>query len=604
MGFQNLSTLVTTSLPTINLKTISFFWYDYLLFTVVLGFSSLIGIFFGCFRKQDTKKEYLLGGKRMNVWPIAISLVASHTSAITVLAIPADVYRYGLGFWQGCISLFLLHFTTSYIFLPVFYKLELTSIYEYLAMRFDEKTRMMASALYAVSLLLYLPIVIYIPSLGFATATGIGVHVVAPIACGICIFYTTIGGLKAVVWTDTFQFTLTVGCLVAVLMLALEKAGGFFTMWNTALEGHRLDVSFDPDPTRRDGFWAVVIGLTFMFTAQNSINQGCIQKFLALPSIADAKKSCFIYTQGCIIAKTLSILIGLTMYAIFAGCDPFTTKKVERNDQLVPYFIVDVGSSVPGLSGLFFAGVFCAALSTLSANLNCVAGTLYTDFISKVMDPKVSEKVASNILKLLVIIVGVCGCLMIYIIEHLGGIVQLSISLKGIADGPLLGVFAMGVLSRRINSKGAFYGALLSMLFMSWFFMMVKYYEKMGHLKYEAKPLSTANCTYIFNFNETSTISPPPSDDNIFYMFRLSFYYYTVIGTMMCCFIGSCISFFTNKKDDPIVPKKLLCPLVHWMYDDEEDEIEQVNKSNGDYFNVEQAIQLTTSHVEEAEKKS
>ncbi|XP_045463325.1 sodium-coupled monocarboxylate transporter 2-like [Harmonia axyridis] len=590
MSFQNLSSLVTTVIPDLiaNRKTISFFWYDYLLFSIVLGFSSLIGIFFGCFHNQDTKKEYLLGGKRMNVWPIAISLVASHTSAITVLAIPADVYRYGLGFWQGCISLFLLHFTTSYVFLPVFYRLELTSIYEYLAMRFDEKTRMMASAMYAISLLLYLPIVIYIPSLGFATATGIGVHVVAPIACGICIFYTTIGGLKAVVWTDTFQFTLTIGCLIAVLWLGLGKVGGFFSMWNTAVEGHRLDVSFDPDPTQRDGFWSVVIGLTFMWTAQNSINQGCIQKFLALPSMSDAKKSCFIYSQGCIIAKTLSILIGLTMYAIYAGCDPFSTKKVERNDQLVPYFIVGIASSAPGLAGLFFAGVFCAALSTLSANLNCVAGTLYTDFISKVLNPNTSEKVASNILKLLVVIVGVCGCLMIYIIEQLGGVVQLSISLKGIADGPLLGVFMMGVLSRRINSKGAFYGALISMLFMSWFFMMVKYYEKMGHLKHPPKPLSVANCTYDFNFNETYTATPPISDDNIFYLFKVSFYYYTMIGALMCCLIGSCISFFTNKKDDPLVPKKLLCPLVHWMYEDEVDEDEQENTKKGDYFNVQQ----------------
>ncbi|KAL3275705.1 hypothetical protein HHI36_020454 [Cryptolaemus montrouzieri] len=599
MDLQNISTtFLTTTLPNLlnNTKRISFSWYDYLLFSIVLGFSSLIGVYFGCFKDQNTKKEYLLGGKQMKIWPIAISLVASHTSGITVLAVPADVYRFGLGFWQGCLSLYFLHFITVHIFLPVFYKLEVTSTYEYLALRYDEKTRMMASALYAISLLLYLPLVIYIPCLGFAAATGVSVHVVAPIACGICIFYTTIGGLKAVVWSDTFQFTLTIGCLIAVLWLALKQAGGFFSMWHTASEGHRLDIDFNPDPTKRDGFWAVVIGLTFMFTAQNSINQGCVQKLLALPTIEDAKYSCFIFCIGCIVAKTLSALIGLTMYAVYAGCDPFTTKQVDKNDQLVPYFIMDVGNNVPGLSGLFFAGVFCAALSTLSANLNCVAGTLYTDFISKIMNPRTSEKMASNMLKLLVVTAGIGAWLMVFIIEHLGGIVRLSLSLKGIADGPLLGIFTIGVLSKRFNSKGAFYGAISGMVFMAWLFSMTKYYEKQGYLVFESKPLSTDNCTYQFRFNDT-TITKPKSDDDIFILFRLSFYYYTMLGALITVLIGSIISFFTNKDDDPVVPKRLLSPIIHWMYPGEdEDEEMEASKRNGDYYNVQQAIQLVTTH--------
>jgi sodium-coupled monocarboxylate transporter 8/12 len=131
---------------------------------------------------------------------------------------------------------------TVYVYLPVFYNLQIVSTYEYLERRFDNRTRLFASFLYAISVLLYLPIVVYIPALAFSAATGINVHFITPVVCGICIFYTTIGGLKAVVWTDTLQFTVTVGAIATVSVLGVKSAGGFMEVWNKALEGERLDI--------------------------------------------------------------------------------------------------------------------------------------------------------------------------------------------------------------------------------------------------------------------------------------------------------------------------------------------------------------------------
>jgi sodium-coupled monocarboxylate transporter 8/12 len=131
---------------------------------------------------------------------------------------------------------------TVYVYLPVFYNLQIVSTYEYLERRFDNRTRLFASFLYAISVLLYLPIVVYIPALAFSAATGINVHFITPVFCGICIFYTTIGGLKAVVWTDTLQFTVTVGAIATVSVLGVKSAGGFMEVWNKALEGERLDI--------------------------------------------------------------------------------------------------------------------------------------------------------------------------------------------------------------------------------------------------------------------------------------------------------------------------------------------------------------------------
>lgn len=592
-----------------NHGSIMFSWYDYLLFVIVLGASCGIGIYFGFFgKKQNNKQEYLFGGRQMSVWPIAISLIASHTSGITVLGIPADTYRYGAGYGLSVIATFALHFITCYIFLPVFYKLEITSTYEYLALRFDEKTRMLASFLYAIGLFLYLPLVIYLPALGFSAATGISVHLITPVACGICIFYTTIGGLKAVVWTDTLQFCLTIGCLGIVLYVALQSAGGFFGMWQIAQEGHRLDLfDFDLDPTKRDSFWIVVTGLLFVFTAQNSVNQGSIQKFLSLPSLSKAKWTSFIFCSGYIITKIITVTTGLCMYAIFAKCDPFSTKQVSRNDQLVPYFVMKISKDIPGLSGLFISGVFCAALSTLSANLNCVAGTLYTDFVAKWTGPKTTDETINSILKLLVVIVGVLCVLMVFVVEHLGGVLKLAISLKGIADGPLLGIFTMGVLCRRFNAKGAFYGSLIGVFTMAWYFCTVKYYETQSILKDQTKPLSTEGCSSSdFSANITHLLlsssnltTPIPTNDHeeIFVLFRISFYLYTLMGTCYTMLVGYIISIVTSD-DKPLPSRKLMSPLVHFMLPEEEDDESSRKINNGDYYSVDQALRIVNENSE------
>ena len=131
---------------------------------------------------------------------------------------------------------------TMFIYLPVFYKLQITSTYEYLERRFDSTNRLFASILFTLGLFLYLPIVIYIPALAFSAATGISVYYITPLVCGVCIFYTTLGGLKAVVWTDTLQFTITTGAIITVAVIGIKSGGGFAEILATASKGHRLDI--------------------------------------------------------------------------------------------------------------------------------------------------------------------------------------------------------------------------------------------------------------------------------------------------------------------------------------------------------------------------
>lgn len=141
------------------------------------------------------------------------------------------------------------------------------------------------------------------------------------------------------------------------------------------------------------------------------------------------------------------------MYARYSTCDPFTSGVIQKSDQLLPYYIMDVASQIPGLSGLFIAGIFCAALSTLSASLNCLAGTLFEDFIVKITGPISNEKKTAFILKLTVVITGTICTLLVFVFEHLGSILPLVTSFGSVTLGPMLGMFTLGVLFPKANSK-------------------------------------------------------------------------------------------------------------------------------------------------------
>lgn len=128
----------------------------------------------------------------------------------------------------------------SNVYLPVFHELGSSSCYYYLEKRFDKKLRTMASALFIISCVLYLPVIVYAPALAFSQVTGVNLHVITPIMCVICIFYTTFGGLRAVVWTDTLQFVAMIGAIIVVMILGTLTVGGFVNVFEIAERGKRL----------------------------------------------------------------------------------------------------------------------------------------------------------------------------------------------------------------------------------------------------------------------------------------------------------------------------------------------------------------------------
>ncbi|KMQ90977.1 sodium-coupled monocarboxylate transporter 1, partial [Lasius niger] len=544
----------------ITLDNFVFGWLDYALFSLLLLVSVLIGVYFGFFSKQDSTTEYLLGGKRMGCFPVAMSIIASHISGITLLGIPAEVFRHGTQYAACVITSTLTAVITSYIFLPVFYKLQLTSTFEYLEVRFARPVRILASVLFTISLFMYVPIVIYVPAIAFAQVTNLSVHMITPVLCIVCIIYTSIGGLKAVVWTDTIQFSVTVGGLFAILVLGIVSVGSVEEVWRISGEGGRLIFfNMDPSPFARNTFWGMIVGMTATWIGHLAIHPGTVQRFLSVPREIDAKHGIVITAIGLIVVKLISVFTGLIMFAKYYDCDPLLTKAISRTDQTLPYYVMDVAGHLPGLPGLFLAGLVSAALATMSASLNTVSGTIYEDFISSwITDSPKKEATAANIMKAsnipydipilsgIVLITGAISVGLVFLVERLGPVFQIALSMRGVTDGPLLGLFVLGILVPWANTKGVLLGGCVGLISMLWLVGGAQWHTMHGRLEHDSLPTSTDGCPYPLNETLTTAIPTPawmdPGEEPMI-LFQISFMHYSIIGAAIVVVAGIIASY-------------------------------------------------------------
>ncbi|XP_075225801.1 sodium-coupled monocarboxylate transporter 1-like [Lycorma delicatula] len=170
-----------------------FDWFEFLVFILMLALPTLIGLYHGCYKgKQNTVSEYMHGGKNMGVFPVTMSLLTSHVSSTSILILPSEVYAYGTQMVATYIFTFVIIYIVSSFYLPVFYKLQLNSPYEYLEKRFNHTVRLMTSFMITISVICHIPLVIFTTALALNQVTGFSLHTFALSISLICIFYTSV----------------------------------------------------------------------------------------------------------------------------------------------------------------------------------------------------------------------------------------------------------------------------------------------------------------------------------------------------------------------------------------------------------------------------
>ncbi|KAL7298032.1 hypothetical protein TKK_0009039 [Trichogramma kaykai] len=551
---------------------------DGVVFTGMLGVSALVGVYqaYKSRKNPEAVKEYLVGGQNMSIFPISMSLIASYISGIAILGLPAEMYVYGTQLWCIVIADCFVSLTMALVYLPVFYGLQITSSYEYLEMRFNHVTRMIGSIIFLIKMLLYIPLVIYVPALAFNQVTGVNLHMIASLVCAVCIFYTCLGGLKAVVWTDTIQTIVMFGGVITVAVIGTARVGGVAEVWKRNVATGRIEFfNMNPDPTVRHTFWSVVVGNYLNWLATCSVNQAMVQRCLAMPNLRKSNITITIMAIGIISIVSLSCYSGILIFAAFFDCDPVTTKQIRKPDQLLPYYVMEMAQSLPGLPGLFVSGVFSAALSTMSTGLNSMSGVIYEDMIKPCLKRPLSDLGASRVMKLTVVVIGVVCVALVLLVEKLSGLIQAGKSLSGITAGPLLGIFTLGMFFPSANSKGAIAGALLSLNLVAWISFGTQASVASGQIKFPVKPVTVEGCPDALKATATNItlLLQEAHHESPFFLYRMSYLWYTWVGFLTAIGVGLIVSWISGPNKYKPEDKKLYTPVIHRFLADEQKEI-------------------------------
>uniref|UniRef100_A0A131XL39 Putative sodium/solute symporter n=1 Tax=Hyalomma excavatum TaxID=257692 RepID=A0A131XL39_9ACAR len=442
---------------------------DYAVLAAMLSVSSGIGLYFAWRDRRDqSNQSFLLGNRQLGLLPVSLSMMASLQSATTVLGYPAEMYYRGTQFWVAIFGLAISNIIAAEVFLPVFYRLQLTSVNSYLERRFNSTAvRLLGSLSFIVNTMFYMGVVLYGPSLALESVTGFPVWSSIVVIGLICTLYTALGGMKAVVWTDAFQMTVMILGMLSVVVWGAVKVGGFGDVWETAVNGGRVQFfNTQLDVHHSGSLWTVLFGTTFVWLASYGTSQTQVQRFCSVSSLKKAKAALYINIPGVMINISLSCLAGLVIYAHYSDCDPLKAGKISNPDQLVPYFVMKTMNAVPGLPGLFVACVFSSALSTLSSGFNSLAAVTWEDFLVRHLS--LTPRQEAYVTKVVAATYGLLTVGLAFVAGTVGSILKAAFAMSGALSGPLLAVFTMGLLLPLSNKKGALVGLVLGEAMCLW----------------------------------------------------------------------------------------------------------------------------------------
>jgi sodium-coupled monocarboxylate transporter 8/12 len=421
---------------------------------------SVIGSLF--YRKRSSAADYFLAGRRMRVIPVAISLVAADLSAITYMGIPAWGYQHDLELYLSVVVLIVIVPVVMYLFMPFYSRFKMYTGYEYLERRFDLKTRLVASSFFLLIRGSHVAIVIYAPSTVLSLLTGLPLWGCILAIGTFTTFYTTLGGMKAVIWTDVIQFTVLVSGVVTVLWLSLARIpGGLHTVYRVAMESGRFHMfNFSLNPRDLTSVWAMVLGGGTLVLSTMGTDQAYLQRYFATDSLRDGRKSVLLDVLILIPVDGLLFLLGTVMF-VFYRFYPSHLAGLTNVDDILPFFVV---RELGGLfSGLVIASIFAVSMAVMSAGINSLTTVTTIDFYHRLVQHNDPTAGTVRMGRLGTVGWGVVTTLAALFANRLGSLANAFNVINSFLGGPILGIFLLGMLSRRTKATATVVGAAAGM---------------------------------------------------------------------------------------------------------------------------------------------
>ncbi|XP_066143766.1 sodium-coupled monocarboxylate transporter 1 [Euwallacea fornicatus] len=571
--------------------------WDYLVFVIFVIASSFVAVysrFFG--PKEKTKADYVFAAGKVSMFAMMLSIARGTLGVRSFLGYPSELFYRGSAMWETLYGMVLAYPIVCFVFVPVYFSLGITSVYQYLDMRFKSRlVRCLASGTYVIRQMLNQGVTVFTPCVALNTVIGIPYWASIFGISIISIIFNLLGGLKAAILADVMQGLTMIAICVAIIIQGCVEAGGFGNVFNITQRDGRLNFfNWNLDPTARVTTTSAVLGQLFMSVSIFGCQQNFVQRYCSMDSQKKVTKTLMWNIPVITVLFSLSWVVGMVVYAVYASCDPLTSGYIKKYDEILPFFVEDRFSYLPGILGLFMASLFNGALSLNVSILNSLATVAFEDFVRPLPFLKgLTDSKQLLCIKLISVIFGFIIMGISFLIGLLDGVIESSMLVTSATSGPLLGVFIMAILIPVANWKGASIGVMVGHIIILWITFGGLTVDKPPAAKL---PLHTDGCSNS-SFNDhilklehrtaswtpTTTISPytiyndplaplnttrAEKSDPLTALYSITYMYYSILGCIITVLVGWTVSFFTASEADQY-DEELIHPwarkMAHWF---------------------------------------
>jgi solute:Na+ symporter, SSS family len=440
---------------------VAFSWLD---LAVVVAYLVAITLFGAHFRKsQHTLRDYFLGGRRLPWWAIAFSVVSAETSILTIISTPGIAYHSNLAFLQLVLGYLVGRVVVSFLLIPRYFAGELFTAYQLIERRFGPRLKVFTAGLFLSSRALAEGVRVFAISIVIGVIFKTGVLPSVLIITALTLFYTFEGGLTAVIWTDVVQLLIYLtGTLVALFVALHGIPGGWSSVVQVASQNGGKFAVFDFHFNWRQPylFWSGVVGGTFLTSASHGTDQLIVQRLLAARSRRESQTALLASGLVILFQFSLFLVVGVALYAFYLRHAP--SAPFGRPDRIFPTF---VASELPrGLAGLLIAAIIAAAMSNLSAAFNSLASSSVLDFYKPFVRPNAGEAHYLRVSRGLTLAWGGVLVAIALAAQHLHeSVLELALTIASVPYGAMLGIFLLGVLTKRVKERDALMGAAMGL---------------------------------------------------------------------------------------------------------------------------------------------
>lgn len=440
------------------------------IFVIILYFAVLAWIGYYFSKKQKNTDDYFKGGGRLPWWVVGLSIFGTSLSAITFMAIPAKAYASDWSYMLMNAGILMVVPIIIYLFIPFYRKLNITTAYEYLELRFNSFIRIICSLAFILFQIGRMGIVMFLPAIALNVVTGFDIVLCIGLMGILSLLYTMMGGIEAVVWTDALQVIVLLGGAILVVIIAItDLPGGMSGVLSEAARDHKFNLGSLDFNLKQSALWTVLIATFFTNLTTYGTDQTMVQRYMTTETRKQANKSVLTNAILTIPATILFFFVGTVLYVFYKHNPAELSLTISDGDAILPWYIY---SRLPeGMVGLLISGIFAAAMSTLSSSMNSAATAYVTDIHQKLFPSNVASlKVA----KIATCLLGMGGIIFALIMAtwEIKSLWDEFNKILGLILGSIGGVFLLGMVTRKANAIGAICGILGSILVQ---FIVIRY---------------------------------------------------------------------------------------------------------------------------------